>query len=75
MRRWIRHMRGMAQGIGRRKTRLLRRLQLAANGRFVLDARDLAERLINRPLVSLSLFFSHSSTQDFSTWTTSHPAD
>ena len=58
MRRWIRHMRGMAQGIGRRKTRLLRRLQLAANGRFVLDARDLAERLINRPLVSLSLFFS-----------------
>ena len=64
MRRWIRHMRGMAQGIGRRKTRLLRRLQLAANGRFVLDARDLAERLINR-----------SSTQDFLTWTTSQPAD
>ena len=55
MRRWIRHMRGMAQWIGRRKTRLLRRLQLTANGRFVLDARDLAERLINRPLVSLSL--------------------
>ena len=58
MRRWIRHMREMAQGIGRRKTRLLRRLQLAGNGRFVLHARDSPERLINRPLVFLSLLFS-----------------